>query len=334
MLLLLCTILHFSVDGVCAAVLAEYAVNEPDFSWIVYYFELYNLIAFGGQWLAGLVLDKYRNFVVPSLAVVPLILAMGFFHGAGIFWQAVFIALGNCVFHVSAGILILEHYSGFKEPGIFVSSGAVGLGLGLYRIAGALFFESVCAVCTVMAVFLLIKHPEASARGQHEKSSGKNLLPLMAGAFLLLLCVVLRGFGGNSRVPEYVMLMPCVFMLGKSAGGIVCDMLGWRKTILATFLLCFAALQIHGTVGLVILSFAFNMTMPLTLRLLHRSFPEYPGLTFGLAAGCLLPGAFFGRYFSFPAGIMAVVQFIGLFIAGLIFKRYGSDEKSSYVLRY
>ncbi len=204
----------------------------------------------------------------------------------------------------------------------------------MYRIVGALFFESVCAVCTVIAVFLLVKHPETSARGQHEKSSGKNLLPLTIGSFLLLLCVVLRGFGGNSRVPEYVMLMPCVFMLGKSAGGIVCDMLGWRKTILAIFLLCFATLQIHSTVGLIILSFTFNMTMPLTLRLLHLSFPEYPGLTFGLAAGCLLPGAFFGRYFSFPAGIMAVVQFIGLFIAGFIFWRYGRDEKSSYVLRY
>jgi hypothetical protein len=128
--------------------------------------------------------------------------------------------------------------------------------------------------------------------------------------------------------------MPCVFVLGKSFGGILCDALGWRKTILAIFILSFLALQIPGIIGTVILTFAFNMTMPLTLRLLHIYFPEFPGLTFGLAAGCLLPGAFYGKYFPIPAEIMILIQFLGLFTAGFIFIRYGKDGRFSFTRQY
>ena len=330
MLLFLCTLLHFTVDGVCAAVLAGYAVNEPDYSMIVYYFGLYNLIAFGGQCLAGLILDRWKSLILPSLAAVPVLLAGGFLQTAGIFWQSVLVALGNCMFHVSAGILILERYGNFREPGIFVSSGAVGLGLGLYQIVGATFFEAVCILGTAITLFLLLKSP---ATPEHEPDAtpevhGVDLLPLMAGTVMLLVCVVLRGFGGSSHIPGYVMLMPCVFMLGKSSGGILCDVLGFRRTILAIFLLSFAAIQMPGVVCAITLAFAFNMTMPLTLRLLHWYFPEYPGLTFGLAAGCLLPGAFFGGYLNITPHVMAVLQFLGLFAAGLIFLRYGRGRKS------
>ena len=321
-LLFLCTVLHFTVDGVCAAVMAKYAVNEPDFTNIVYYFSLYNIIAFGGQWLAGLILDKRRSLILPSLCLVPLLLAGGLVTRSGILFQAVSVALGNCIFHVAAGILILERYSGFREPGIFVSSGAVGLGLGLHRLVPASVFEIVCVVGTVSAVWLVRRSPDSQPVHCEDSSRGR-LESLLAGAVLLLVCVVLRGFGGSTRIPEHVMLMPCVFMLGKSAGGILCDVIGFRKTILAIFIMCFAGLQLSGLTGIITLTFAFNMTMPLTLRLLHMYFPDYPGLTFGLAAGCLLPGAFLKHSLSISPDIMAVVQFVSLFIAGYIFMRWG-----------
>ena len=89
----------------------------------------------------------------------------------------------------------------------------------------------------------------------------------------------------------------------------------------------FAALQFSGNISLIVLTFAFNMTMPLTLRLLHWYFPEYPGLTFGLAAGCLLPGFFFNKYFKVMPDIMIVIQFLSLFAAWFLFNRYGSERK-------
>lgn len=147
-MLILCTVLHFSVDGVCGAVLAEYAVYEEIFSMVVYYFGLYSVIAFGLQWITGLILDRRKDFVIHALVLAPVFLASGMITGLGIFWQAVLLGIGNCLFHVSAGILILERYTGFKEPGIFVSSGALGLALGLQEFVSAFAFEAVCAVFT------------------------------------------------------------------------------------------------------------------------------------------------------------------------------------------
>ena len=39
------TVLHFLVDGICAAAMAAYAVQEPLLAPIVYYFGLYNAMA-------------------------------------------------------------------------------------------------------------------------------------------------------------------------------------------------------------------------------------------------------------------------------------------------
>ena len=322
-MLFVCTVLHFAVDGVCGAVLADYAVNEEIFSNIVHYFSVYSVIAFGGQWFAGLILDRHKNLLLPFLCAAPVFLAGGLIDSAEILFQAVSLAVGNCLFHVAGGVLILERSQNFREPGIFVSSGAAGLGLGLHRLISAFVFEALCLFFTAIAIFRLVNSPTESPSPKNPVPERGSLLPIFAGAALLLVCVVLRGFGGGSPLPEYVMLMPCVFMLGKSAGGILCDSIGFRKTILAIFLMCFAGLQLEGLARIITLAFAFNMTMPLTLRLLHWYFPEHPGLTFGLAAGCLLPGALLGESITIPADVMSVVQFVGLFGAGYVFIRFG-----------
>ena len=62
-MLALFTGLHFLVDGLCAAAMAAYAVQEPSLAPIVYYFGLYNAIAFGTQWLTGWLFDKKKNWI-------------------------------------------------------------------------------------------------------------------------------------------------------------------------------------------------------------------------------------------------------------------------------
>ena len=71
------TLAHFCVDGLCGAALAAYAVNEPYLEPIVYYFGLYNLIAFGGQWCAGWIFDKRPRMILPALFVAALFLCAG-----------------------------------------------------------------------------------------------------------------------------------------------------------------------------------------------------------------------------------------------------------------
>ena len=340
-MLFLCTLLHLAVDGVCGAALAAYAVQEPDFANIVYHFHLYSLIAFGGQWLTGWALDRKMNWILPGLALVPLLLGLGVMPGFGILAQAVLLGVGNCVFHVAAGIMILRRYPNYTGPGVFVSSGAIGLGLGINRICGAAFFLCLCIAAALSLIFcesrkspsLKIGETEAAGAGEKEaETSSASLSWASAGAgILLLLCVTLRGFGGAGGVSYHAMLLPCAFAAGKALGGVCCDAICYRRTIAFIFILSFAALElpflplrgVGDWLSPLLLALAFNMTMPLTLRLLHGCCPACPGLMFGLAAGCLLPGAFWRESLAVLPQIMIVVQFLSLFLAGAIVRRAG-----------
>jgi len=323
-LLAIFTALHFLVDGICAAAMAAYAVQEPLLAPIVYYFGLYNGIAFGTQWLTGWLLDKKEQWIRYAFLFVLVTLGAGTQSALGIKAQTVLLGLGNSVFHVAAGSLVLRHYTTYKELGIFVSSGAVGLALGLNCIVGPYPFLLACAVLSVFITYCMW-HADTVVFVQTDAGSSKEpgvSLNLFTGTGLVLLlgCIVLRGFSGGNAASPYVMLFPCVFAAGKALGGIVCDRAGYRKTILFIFLLCFAALQLSGLAASVLLVLAFNMTMPLTLRLIHWCNPRYPGMMFGLAAGCLLPGVFF-KGFSIPPQAMAVLQFLCLAAAGWLLRK-------------
>ena len=311
------TALHFLVDGICAAAMAAYAVQEPSLAPIVYYFGLYNAIAFGTQWLTGWIFDKKENWIRYAFPFILVTLGMGTQAALGIKAQTLLLGIGNSVFHVAAGSLVLRRYTTYKELGIFVSSGAVGLALGLNCIVGAYPFLFACAVLCAAVTQRLWRTeiPEAIAVQTVPRQ-------WITGICLILLlgCIVLRGFGSGGAASPYVMLFPCVFAAGKALGGIVCDRAGYRKTILFIFLLSFAALHLSGLVASVLLILALNMTMPLTLRLVHWCKPRYPGMMFGLAAGCLLPGVFY-KGFSVPPQGMAVLQFLCLAAAGWLLQK-------------
>lgn len=317
-MLFLYTLQHFAVDGICGATLAAYAVNEEFLEPIIYYFGLYNLLAFGTQFIVGYLLDKRTNFL-PYASIISLaLLGLGTVEGLGILNQVILLGLGNSIFHVAVGSLVLRKYSTYKELGIFVSSGAIGLALGLNQFVDAKIFLLICAAVTITAYRRYeIEQVDTSER---QELSELPLITVCSCLVLLLGCVVLRSFGGSGGSTEYVMLFPCVFAVGKILGGICCDKLGYKNTIALIFIVGFLSLQWSGLIPAVILTLAFNMTMPLTLRLVHWCNPTYPAMMFGLAAGCLLPG-FFLQSFNVIPQAMIVIQFLSLFGAWTLLER-------------
>ncbi len=324
-MLLLLTLLHATVDGVCGATLAAYDLAASDLNAVLRVFALYNLVAFGGQWLAGWLLDRKCAWLPHALVLALPCLGLGCLSALGMEARALLLGVGNCIFHVAAGSMVLRRYQTFSEPGIFVSSGAVGLALGLNGLVSAVSFLVLCLLATGLVLWQLGRlgwvwqgtadENSAAACAVHAADRAEGLAPGLC-AVLLLGCVVLRGFGGGGGGASYTLIFPCVFALGKMLGGLCCDRLGYRKTVLLIFFLGCAALPWSGLLPLLLLTLAFNMTMPLTLRLLHWCRPGHPGLMFGLAAGCLLPGAFFQPVFSLPPQAMLVIQFLCLLTAG------------------
>ena len=327
--LALATLAHFATDGVCAANLARYALAEPRLEPILFHFGLYTCIAFGGQWAAGWLLDRRPARIVPALVLAPLLLAAGSLAGPGILWQSVLLGLGNCLFHAAGGALVLRGTRGFGEPGVFVSSGAVGLALGLNSLCGVAAFLLLCLItgATLAALLHFRGLPEAADPDAAAMDCGAPMLAL--AAFLLLGCVALRGASGGGA-SEYALLFPCVFAAGKALGGLCADRLGYRNTVLAIFFMGFAALQGEGLAPALLLALSWNMTMPLTLGLLRRCRPDRPGLMFGLAAGCLLPGHFFREHLAVLPGLLVVLQFLALTLAGrLLHPRDKADTAAS-----
>jgi len=320
-MLFLCTLQHFAVDGICGAALAAYAVNENFLEPIIFFFGLYNLIAFGTQFFVGWLLDRRTDFLSHAPIIALILLAAGCVDELGMTSQVILLGAGNSLFHVAAGSVILRRYSTFKEPGIFVSSGAIGLALGLNSFVDEKIFLAVYAAAATIFFFRGEKFSAPDEKISPQKIFELPATVMIVCAILLLGCVVLRSFGGGGGSAENVMLFPCIFACGKILGGVVCDKVGYKNTIALIFLTSFLALQFDGLIAAAVLTLAFNMTMPLTLRLIHWCNPKYPAMMFGLAAGCLLPGVFAENFNVVPQA-MVVVQFLALFAAGNFFVRF------------
>jgi len=315
--LTLLTIMHLLVDGVCGAVLAIYALQEPRLEPIIYYFGLYTVLAFGLQGPVGWLLDRKPAYLPLSLMLATGFLALGALPQLPIGVQAILLGLGNCAFHVAGGSYVLRKYKTFTELGLFVCSGAIGLGLGLYSIVKVWYLLAIACVLTPVTINNLSVMTEGQSTT--ECSREVSSLKLLGVAALLFSCIVLRGFGsGSGLVSPHSMLLPCAFALGKLLGGFICDKWGYKNTVLVIFLLGFIGLQLQGLYAGLIFILACNMTMPLTLRLAHWCRVGAPGLMFGLAASCLVPGTVFKGLISFPPQAILVLQFLILFVAGYV----------------
>lgn len=290
---------HFLVDAICAATLLGGA-DDADLLPILL---VYNTLAFSTQCLVGLVTDRIGRWgklsafacaVLGVCALLPLP-AMG---------EAIFLGLGNSLFHVAAGSVTLSRSAGRAAPlGMFVAPGAVGL------LAGRLLpgLRPVLAALLLGTAVLLLLAKEQPVPEKREDTVRER--PSVSA--LLLLAVAARAIGGTAAFFPWqttavatAAAVLCVFA-GKAAGGWVCDRLGPRSAALLS--LPAAALLIAFCGGNMPLSLLgqllLNLSMPVTLWLLYREMPDAPGFSFGLAASVLWPAQLSGQLIAAADGM-------------------------------
>ena len=181
-------------------------------------------------------------------------------------------------------------------PGLFVSSGAIGVSGGIVLAAHS--FPMLPVLALLLAAAALLFCCDRPGEGTEPFALSLNRLPFGWLLALILTAVVIRALAGGMAPMGWrsgdtaVMLAGVAAAIGKALGGVVGDRCGFRPTALVSLLLSLPLLCCGGTMmwlslaGLVL----FNMAMPLTLCATAALLPGDPGLAFGLTTLALLLG--------------------------------------------
>ena len=310
------TLTHFAVDLGCGwLIYALYNSGVFGIDSAAGVFLLYNFLAFGTQFIIGAAVDMLRardklcHRETAYIGCVFVLLAL--ILGVHTPWLSVtLVGLGNAAFHVGGGIDSLIYSDGkMARCGIFVSSGAVGVALGMLcgaRFAHMLYIPaSVVAFCAFLVLFW--GKCADSAVSPAEKSGFKA--PLCGGTMGLVMClsaVLVRSYSGflfsmpwkNGFV--LILVAAGAAMTGKAIGGILSDRLGARE-VGAISLALSVPLVIFGRESVifsVLGIICFNIAMPITLHTAAARLRGYEGFAFGLTTLALLVGYLMFNYIS------------------------------------
>ncbi len=298
---------------------------------------LYNVLAFGGQSLAGLAADRfgnYRGMAVAGALLAAVALMMGPF---SLIPAIVVVGVGNALFHVGAGADVLRS-SGDRaaESGVFVGPGSVGLAAGIW-LGGhdvACRYVIVAMLLAFLPLLPLIARSTMPrvTQGQLPRARNAVMVALIACALFLVVSVTVRSIVGGTvagtwrGVSTEVMIgLALAACVGKVVGGFVADRLGWA-TVSVVALLASAPLVsvlVGHPAGAIVGMLLFQMTMAVTLKATHHLMPGRPGLAFGIPCLALVAGAIpgllgQGHWFSpWPLVLGMVVVAAALIAAGL-----------------
>lgn len=306
--ILLCSVLHLLVDGLCVCCLYLIASSFSAMH-LVGIFLTYNILAFLTQPLTGLWADcmKRRHWMLLAsvllltVAVLATSIVISFrLSTVGMMVVPILLGMGNSLFHVWGGKQVaVTTGNDMRALGAFVSTGAFGLALGIVFFSWPLLYTVLLTICVLSTAYVhLDLKAGISAINSQEAECRFSKLFIWMSLLVLMLVVMLRSFVGEtfsgemSRTGGMVLLIGLLSMLGKMAGGWLAHHLGIVRMlalVIVLVLVCLVFRSQEMVIALVGL-FAVNCTMPVTLYLANVVLPKREGLAFGLLAAALIPG--------------------------------------------
>ena len=306
--ILLCSVLHLLVDGLCVCCLYLIASSFSALH-LVGIFLTYNILAFLTQPLTGLWADcmKRRHWMLLAsvllltVAVLATSIVVSFrLSTVGMMVVPILLGMGNSLFHVWGGKQVaVTTGNDMRALGAFVSTGAFGLALGIIFFSWPLLYTVLLIICVLSTAYVhLDLKAGISAINSQEAECRFSKLFIWMSLLVLMLVVMLRSFVGETfsgemlRTSSMVLLIGLLSMLGKMAGGWLAHHLGIVRMlalVIVLVLVCLVFRSQEMVIALVGL-FAVNCTMPVTLYLANVVLPKREGLAFGLLAAALIPG--------------------------------------------
>ncbi|QNM09407.1 MFS transporter [Wansuia hejianensis] len=336
---------HFFIDFTCAYLMFARVSGSSQFALMLFF---YNFCAFALQMPLGLVTDRLKRCGSLSAAGC-LLLILSLLLPFGALPLTLAAGLGNALFHIGGGTGVLRFYPGrCTEPGIFVSTGAIGLYFG--TIAGKPAFMPAWIPALVMAALFFLLLFQSEERAPAEPAVGRQpkrppsapdsvtTAPSIAFPFICLMLVVcIRSYLGlilkfdwKSQTPFGLILILAI-VCGKALGGVLSDRFGSWRTVLVSLgasgvLFLLSGSPLPGIAAVLL----FNMTMPITLTAFVRLLPGQQGFCFGLLTFALFLGFLPVALNAVPGGtsivLYAALAFLSLLLMAAAWKNRRWDR--------
>ncbi|MCZ7586267.1 MAG: hypothetical protein M5R36_24725 [Deltaproteobacteria bacterium] len=258
----------------------------------------YNVLAFGGQGIIGVAVDRFRFARwAPAIGLVLSAVGVALVSVDPVVTVAL-VGTGNAFFHVGAGALSLHAAPGrATPPGIFVAPGALGLLVGTLMGKGqtAMTWPFLVALGAALVFTLAARAPDIPPLDAAPRVKIPSAVLIFA---LLMFSIFTRsfvGFGGCYECPKMTavsLTLAFAAFGGKALGGVFADRLGWIASSVGALLLSAPLIVLgSGNANLVIFGlFLFQMTMPVTLAAMAAVFPGRPAFAFGLSCVAYVAG--------------------------------------------
>ncbi len=332
------SIIHALVDAttVTATFAALLRFNLPRETAVILVLT-YDLAAFASQPFLGIISDRLgRMRWVAGIGIV-LCICGALLLSVGPFIAAITAGIGNALFHLGGGVISMSVRPGKASgPGIFVGPGTLGLAFGIWygRFSDSVPLLLLLMLAAGLIVPILVPHPEnVSAKNypiiKNSKAFEFNAASAAMGS--LLLSIVLRSTVGHSagyacaKTTEVLFGLAAAGCLGKMAGGLLSDKLGWINVSVTALVLAGPLIAFGGGNPIVIgigCCF-FQMTMPVSLVAASSIIPNKPAFAFGLNCLAFITGAlpvFLGyliSFYSVPFFLLLTAAAVGSVYWGL-----------------
>lgn len=326
------SLIHFLVDMSCAALMFNIMFSSTQMN-IILEILLYNMFAFAFELPFGIIADKLnKNAMVSAIGCLTIILSLIFLNNPIV--SCVIAGIGNALFHVGGGIDVLN-ISNKKAtlPGIYVSTGALGLYLGQKFSKITKIIPVIMVVSAIALIWLYNKIKDEYKINNEIKQNSKVNISKILISIPIIIVICIRGYMGlilnfewKSNIIFAILSILCV-VGGKMLGGIIGDKIGWKKISilslgLASILFAFSwNSAICGLLAILL----FNMTMPITLMVLANMFPNRKGMAFGLTTLGLFIGGL-PVILNVNLGLFNIAGVVGLTIFSLLILYFSLKE--------
>jgi hypothetical protein len=292
--------LHFFVDFFSVYVLVSFKglnLSSKDYFFLVL---AYDALAFLPQSLFGAIFERSKNLKYLG-ALGCLLIVIGCLI-PGIIAAMILLGIGNSLFHVTIGKIILEKSKKSAPLGVFISFGSIGLGLALTFSNVYLFWSLLGVFMLMILTSLFVDYSKINYSFGSTQSDKKTLvLPLI----LIVSGVFLRGFFGQYNNYQWInsvngysaLCLALAIFTGKFLGGFFLDGFGSLPLIILSSLISLAAFFFPTMILVSLLGvFAVNLLMSLTMEYMRNAMPSYTGFGFGLLASFLFLGYLSASY--------------------------------------